>query len=473
VQKNNANYILEVQEVVMAFGGLMALINLNLNVEKETIKAVVGPNGAGKTTLFNIITGTFPLTEGSVRFKGQAIEHLKAHKIADLGISRTFQTVELFDNMTVLENVMLGCHTRTRSSFIASGFRMPNVRREEKEIQRRAMEILEFIGLKDKSTGFADSLPLGDRKILEIGRALATQPELVCLDEPAAGLNETETETACTLIKAIKDRGITVLLVEHDMKVVMNISDEIMVLNYGEKIAEGVEAISTFYNSIAALKSVSLNVTQGMAVSIIGANGAGKSTLLKSISGLIKTQSGSIVYKDQNIAGLPAHEIVTLGISQVPEGRQLFAHLTVMDNIYLGAYHYYKRGNRPEVEKRIKDIFELFPILEKRSGQIAGTLSGGEQQMLAVARALMGRPELLLLDEPSMGLAPLIVREIFSVIKRLNQAGTTVLLVEQNAKAALNIAHHAYVLETGEIVIEGLAKDLLDNPKVKEAYLGG
>ena len=234
-----------------------------------------------------------------------------------------------------------------------------------------------------------------------------------------------------------------------------------------------IEAISTFYDSIAALKSVSLNVTAGMVVSIIGANGAGKSTLLKSISGLIKTQSGSIVYKDQNIAGLPAHEIVSLGISQVPEGRQLFTRLTVMDNIYLGAYHYYKRGNRPEVEKRIKDIFELFPILEKRSGQIAGTLSGGEQQMLAVARALMGRPELLLLDEPSMGLAPLIVREIFSVIKRLNQAGTTVLLVEQNAKAALNVAHHAYVLGTGEIVIEGLAKDLLDNPKVKEAYLGG
>ena len=234
-----------------------------------------------------------------------------------------------------------------------------------------------------------------------------------------------------------------------------------------------IEAISTFYDSIAALKSVSLNVTAGMVVSIIGANGAGKSTLLKSISGLIKTQSGSIVYKDQNIAGLPAHEIVSLGISQVLEGRQLFTRLTVMDNIYLGAYHYYKRGNRPEVEKRIKDMFELFPILEKRSGQIAGTLSGGEQQMLAVARALMGRPELLLLDEPSMGLAPLIVREIFSVIKRLNQAGTTVLLVEQNAKAALNVAHHAYVLGTGEIVIEGLAKDLLDNPKVKEAYLGG
>jgi len=239
VQGNNTNYILEVEEVVMAFGGLTALINLNLHVEKETIKAVIGPNGAGKTTLFNIITGSFPPTEGSVRFKGQAIEHLKAHKIADLGISRTFQTVELFDNMTVLENVMLGCHSRTRSSFIGSGFRSPFVRREEKEIQNRATEILEFIGLKGKSTESSDSLPLGDRKILEIGRALATQPELVCLDEPAAGLNETETEAACSLIKAIKDKGITVLLVEHDMKVVMNISDEIMVLNYGEKIAEG------------------------------------------------------------------------------------------------------------------------------------------------------------------------------------------------------------------------------------------
>jgi branched-chain amino acid transport system ATP-binding protein len=239
VQAENSQPFLEVEEVVMAFGGLMALINLNLTVEKGIIKAIIGPNGAGKTTLFNIITGTFPPTEGFVRFKGQSIESFKAHKIADLGISRTFQTVELFDNMTVLENVMLGCHTRTRSSFIASGFQLPAVRREEKEIQTQAMEILEFVGLKRKYAESADSLPLGDRKILEIARALATQPELVCLDEPAAGLNETETETASSLIMAIKEKGITVLLVEHDMKVVMNISDEIMVLNYGEKIAEG------------------------------------------------------------------------------------------------------------------------------------------------------------------------------------------------------------------------------------------
>jgi branched-chain amino acid transport system ATP-binding protein len=234
-----------------------------------------------------------------------------------------------------------------------------------------------------------------------------------------------------------------------------------------------IEGLRTSYGSIRVLKGVSIQIPKGKVVSIIGANGAGKSTLLKNISGLVKAQEGRIVYKRKDIAGMPAHRIVGLGISQVPEGRQLFAHLTVLDNIRLGAYHYFKRSNRDEINGRIEHIYQIFPILEKRSKQIAGTLSGGEQQMLAIARALMGRPELLLLDEPSMGIAPLIVREIFNVIKKLNASGTTILLVEQNAKAALKVANHCYVLERGEVVLEGLAAELLDNPKVKEAYLGG
>jgi len=234
-----------------------------------------------------------------------------------------------------------------------------------------------------------------------------------------------------------------------------------------------IENLYAYYDSIAALKGVSIEVPRGEIVSIIGANGAGKSTLLKAISGLIKTQQGRIVYKDNDIAGQPANKIVALGISQVPEGRQIFAHLTVQDNIHLGAYLYFKRRNRTEIEQRIEEAYQLFPILKRRVKQVAGTLSGGEQQMLAIARALMGRPELLLLDEPSMGLAPLIVREIFAVVKKLNKAGTTILLVEQNAKAAMNVAKRAFVLETGEVVLEGLTTDLLDNPKVKEAYLGG
>ena len=231
--------VLEVQKVVMAFGGLMALSNLNFRVKRGIIKAIIGPNGAGKTTLFNIITGSFPPTEGTVWFKGRPIQHLKAHKIADRGISRTFQTVELFGNMTVLENVMLGCQTRVRTSFMASGFVLPQSRRKEEKIRKSSMKILKFVGLGDKFNEPADSLPLGEQKLLEIGRALAGEPELVCLDEPASGLNETETHMASSLIKAINAQGITVLLVEHDMRMVMNISDEILVLNYGQKIAEG------------------------------------------------------------------------------------------------------------------------------------------------------------------------------------------------------------------------------------------
>jgi len=234
-----------------------------------------------------------------------------------------------------------------------------------------------------------------------------------------------------------------------------------------------IDSLSASYGSIRVLKEVSIKVPAGKVVSIIGANGAGKSTLLKSISGLMKNSTGRILYKEQNITGMPANRIVRLGISQVPEGRQIFAHLTVRDNINLGAYHYFKRSNRPEIKERMARVYEMFPILEKRTKQIAGTLSGGEQQMLAIGRALMGRPELLLLDEPSMGIAPLIVREIFNVVKQLNQSGTTVLLVEQNARAALKVAHHSYVIERGEIVLEGLAAELLDNPKVKEHYLGG
>ena len=239
MNETRGEQILEVKDVVMAFGGLMALINLNFQVEKGTIKAIIGPNGAGKTTLFNVITGTFPPTEGSVRFRDRSIEQLKPHEISRLGISRTFQTVELFTNMTVLENVMVGRHNQTKSAFMASGFRWPGVRRKEEQIRSQAMEFLDLIGLAGKAEESADALPLGERKILEIGRALATEPDLICLDEPAAGLNETETQTAADLIRRIKNKGVTVLLVEHDMKVVMNISDEIMVLNYGEKIAEG------------------------------------------------------------------------------------------------------------------------------------------------------------------------------------------------------------------------------------------
>jgi branched-chain amino acid transport system ATP-binding protein len=231
--------ILNIQGLEKYFGGLRAIDELGFAVSEGQIKSVIGPNGAGKTTLFNLITGVFPPTRGVFTFAGKVLNGLKTHEIARLGISRTFQNLELFPNMNSLENVMLGCHRHTRAGIFRAGLRLPGMRQEEKKIREKAMEELRFIGLKEKALLGAKSLPLGEQKLLEIARALATQPRLLLLDEPAAGLNIRETETLSESILRIRGRGITVMLVEHDMSLVMGISDEVLVLNYGKKIAEG------------------------------------------------------------------------------------------------------------------------------------------------------------------------------------------------------------------------------------------
>ena len=228
--------------------------------------------------------------------------------------------------------------------------------------------------------------------------------------------------------------------------------------------------MNVYYGAIHALKGISLEINEGEIVTLIGANGAGKSTTLRTISGLLKPKTGTIEFEGKNIAGMPAQNIVKAGISQVPEGRRVFAEMTVMENLELGAFI---RKDKAGITKDLKMVFERFPRLEERVNQQAGTLSGGEQQMLAMGRALMSRPRLLLLDEPSMGLAPLLIREIFSIIQDINKAGTTVLLVEQNANMALSIANRAYVLETGRITLSGDAKELAASEEVRKAYLGG
>ena len=228
--------------------------------------------------------------------------------------------------------------------------------------------------------------------------------------------------------------------------------------------------INVFYGAIHAIKGASLEVNEGEIVTLIGANGAGKSTILRTISGLLKPKGGSIQFEGRDIAGLPAHEIVKGGISQVPEGRRIFAEMTVLENLELGAF---TRKDKDGIKEDMEMVFTRFPRLKERISQLAGTLSGGEQQMLAMGRALMSRPRLLLLDEPSMGLAPLLIREIFAIIQDINKAGTTVLLVEQNANMALSIAHRAYVLETGRITLSGDARELAASEDVRKAYLGG
>ena len=231
-----------------------------------------------------------------------------------------------------------------------------------------------------------------------------------------------------------------------------------------------IDNIDVYYGAIHALKGISLTVNKGEIVTLIGANGAGKSTALRRISGLLKPKNGKISFEGQEITGVKAHEIVKLGISQVPEGRRIFTEMTVMENLDMGAF---TRKDKDGIKEDLAQVFKRFPRLEERRDQLAGTLSGGEQQMLAMGRALMSRPNLLLLDEPSMGLAPLLIKEIFHIIEDINKTGTTVLLVEQNANMALSIANRAYVLETGRITLAGDAKKLAASEDVRKAYLGG
>jgi branched-chain amino acid transport system ATP-binding protein len=233
-----------------------------------------------------------------------------------------------------------------------------------------------------------------------------------------------------------------------------------------------IENASTFYGRIRALSGVSLRVAEGEIVAVIGSNGAGKSTLLNTISGMTPAHSGRIVFAGQPIHGLRPDRIVRLGISQVPERRQIFSTMSVMDNLILGAYHRFGRDGRKAVERDLDFVFEIFPRLRERTKQTAGTLSGGEQQMLALGRGWMARPKLLLMDEPSLGLAPLMAREIFRVSGQLREHGTTILLVEQNARAALELADRAYVLESGQVACEGKASELADDERVQKAYLG-
>lgn len=230
-----------------------------------------------------------------------------------------------------------------------------------------------------------------------------------------------------------------------------------------------VKDLKVYYGMIQAIKGVSFHVEEGEVVALIGANGAGKTTILHTVSGLLNPKEGSVSFEGKDIAKIPGHKIVSMGMAHVPEGRRVFAQLSVLQNLKMGAY---TRKDKEEIAQSLKNVFERFPRLEERQSQLAGTLSGGEQQMLAMGRALMSHPKLILMDEPSMGLSPIFVNEIFDIIQEVSKSGTTVLLVEQNAKKALSIADRAYVLETGNIVLEGRAEDLLNNDSIKKAYLG-
>ena len=502
--------LLEVDGVTKRFGGLSALNELSFKVEDGEIVSIIGPNGAGKSTVFNVITGLYPPDKGDVLLRGQSIVGLSPNRITKAGIARTFQTVHLFPNMTVLENAMVGQHCRSRAGIFGSILRTSRVRAEETRIREFASDSLGFFG--SRLAGYrqdqpAFALSYANRRRLEMARALATQPTIVLLDEPTAGMNPRETlELRDHIVRMRDELGLTVLVIEHDMRIVKGVSDRVIACDYGRKIAEGtydevandeqvVEAylgrrheelrmsvdvtdrtpvlelrnVSTHYGLVAVLREVDMQIYEGEMVCLLGGNASGKSTTLKTILGYVVPSEGEVVFEGEPISGLPTSEIVRRGISMVPENRRLFADMTVDENLVLGAY---LRNDKEAIARDREQVLETFPRVRERLKQKAGTLSGGEQQMVAMGRALMADPKVLLMDEPSMGLAPVLVEQVFEIIQTIRELGRTVFVVEQNANMALRIADRGYVIQTGEVVLADTAEALLNNPQMRQAYLG-
>jgi len=514
-----------------------AVDDVSLEVEEGTIFGLIGPNGAGKTTLVNLVTGYIRSQAGSIRLlspppragegRVAAIELARRppHAIAGLGIARTFQTLRLYRNLTAMENVMIGMHARRRDDTLQRLIPFTPLLRDEDKRLEEAGNLLQRVGLDPDRDGDrrASTFSYGDQRRLEVARALALHPKLLILDEPAAGMNPAEKDRVRALIQQLNADGLTVLLIDHDMRLVMGVCQRIAVLNFGRKIAEGspatvsddpavitaylgsqaqksaahvpgseemdivgekaplaateptmplleVKDLAVAYGAIQAVRGVSFGIGKGEIVALIGANGAGKSTILNTLSGALRPYAGVARFADLDLTTAAPDQIVRHGLVQVPEGREILARLTVRENMELGAW---VRRDRRTAHREIDELMRQFPILGQRQNLPAGQLSGGEQQILAIARGLLAGPKLLLLDEPSLGLAPQMVDTVFDVIQRIHGEGVTILLVEQNALRALEIADRAYVVETGRILLSGTGAALRRNPEVQKAYLGG
>jgi branched-chain amino acid transport system ATP-binding protein len=504
--------ILEARGITKKFGGLAAVDGIDLTIRRGEILGVIGPNGAGKTTFVNCMTGLDKPTAGSIVFNGQDITKTPSYRIGHLGMARTFQVVKPLRQLTVRENVATGAMFGARGKG-----------RSAAQARLAADEVLERIGLVDMRDRAATELTIPDLKRLELAKALAMDPQLLLLDEVMAGLNQSEIEKAMELILSINRSGVTIFVIEHVMKAIMGISDRLVVLHYGRKIAEGepkeivespavieaylgerfaqraqaardegalfvpsgefrkaapvatgdalleVKDLSSGYGEVQILRDVTLEVKEKEIVALIGANGAGKTTLLWTISRLLEPMAGSVRFAGIDITAARPDEVVGAGVVQVPQGRRLFAGLTVKENLMQGVY---LRRDTARIASDLERVYSLLPRLAERANQLAGRLSGGEQQMCAIGRGLMSRPRLLIIDELSLGLAPLVVDSLLALITQINQEGTTVLLVEQDVQVALEHAHRGYVLETGRIIQTGPAAELLDDPGIRQAYLG-
>ena len=480
------------------FGGLVAVNDVSIDIPTRSIVSIIGPNGAGKTTLFNMLTGLYKPTAGRIVFSGRDITRSRPDVITRLGVARTFQNIRLFGAMTALENVMVGRHSRMRAGLFGSILRAPWVRREERAVRgaRGRDPVLRRPEVAGSSAGSASNLSYGDQRRVEIARALASDPKLLLLDEPTAGMNPQESRTLTDFMRKMRDDlELTILLIEHDMKVVMGVSERVTVLDHGEKIAEGppaevraepardrgvprkadlmalleVEEIHAHYGAIEALRGVSLDVERGRGRDddrIQWRRQVDHAALdLGPDAGQLG--AGRVRWRgDHAAAGArdrqPRDRALARGTPLLP-AHDRRARISIWGRF----------GGGTSTSPRTSIVCTtLFPRLKERERQKAGTMSGGEQQMLAIGRALMARPKLLMFDEPSMGIAPILVQRIYETIGEINRQGVAILLVEQNANYALELAKRGYVLETGQVVLSNASAQLRDDPEVQRAYLG-
>jgi branched-chain amino acid transport system ATP-binding protein len=514
--QQGAGLMLAVRDITKRFGALVAVNDVTFTVQPGELVALIGPNGAGKSTLLDMLAGEQIPTAGEIEFNGERITASPAHAVTNRGIARTFQQLHLFGSMSVRDNVIAGGARSAGAGLLEALFGLPAAGRRLSELQRRADEALDTVGLRHRAEVPANALPAGERRLVSIARALATGQKWLLLDEPGAGLNAVEKDRLLDVIHKLSLDGKTIIFVEHDMSLVGRLARRVLVLDQGRLIADGtpeqvraepavIEAylgvhrssrqqpvataapsepllnvvdVSVSYGGLRALNDASLTVGQGEMVAVVGPNGAGKSTLLKAIAGVVGIQRGSITLADQSLTGLSSTAIVRAGISLAPEGREIFGSLSVEDNLSLGRYTRGRGIERLGYHKSsavlgvMDEVFALFPRLRERRHQLAETLSGGEGQMLAIGRALMSSPRLLMLDEPSLGLAPRVIDEIFERLVELRARGLSILLIEQNARAALEIADRGYIVELSNIVTHGPARELLANTDIVSAYLG-
>jgi ABC-type branched-subunit amino acid transport system ATPase component len=504
--------LLEVAGVSKNYGGLQALSDCHMQVDEGAIHGLIGPNGSGKTTLFNVITGYERIQRGEVRLGGSEITNARPDHVFGLGVGRSFQITRIFGRLTVLENMLVA--TQRNEGWLRGILRIAGSAAEK----RRAMELLEFVGIARLAHDPAATLSYGQRKLLELASLLVADPDVLLLDEPAGGVNPTLIGHLADRIRELNKSGKTFLVVEHNMEFVMDLCHQVTVLSQGTPLISGapetvrsnpavldaylggeddetterrlagstgataprakvgpepllrIDGVSAGYGGGDILKRVTFDVPEGGITCIVGPNGAGKSTLLATISGLLRPREGQIRFKGQLISGLSPREILDLGIAQVPQAHSLFADMTVRENVEMGAFTI---DDDRIVRQRRAAVEELYPIVRERAGEKAGSLSGGQQRLVEFARCLMLEPELIILDEPSMGLDPQIRQIVFEMIATMHRQGKTILLVEQNARAGLKLSSRGVVLENGVVRLTGSGREVLEHPEIGALYLGG